>query len=190
MFFFQTIISHHCNELSDSELVCVDGKDNLFNEANQNIMQVNTEEGGKNIVIFDADTANNLGGFTRRNTYMESKRQKLGLDFKLFLLPNNHDDGDLEVLLERIAQKEKHKTFFDCFNDYELCITGKKDDDGNPVYCTPNLKGKLFTYISSMKLNNSSRRKLGRGNWMFENNEYWDIESDELKPLINFLKNA
>lgn len=39
-----------------------------------------------------------------------------------------------------------HPVFFDCFEDYEKCVTGVKDEHGLPLYNTPNLKGKLHTY--------------------------------------------
>lgn len=55
-------------------------------------------------------------------------------------------------------------------------------------YVHPNLKGKNFTYISAMKMSSSKRRKLGNGEWMFDNAEYWSLESDYLKPLKAFLQ--
>lgn len=56
-------------------------------------------------------------------------------------------------------------------------------------YAIPNRKAKLHTYISSQKLNNASRRKLGSGQWLFNDQNYWDLSRPELQPLVNFLKN-
>jgi hypothetical protein len=43
-------------------------------------------------------------------------------------------------------------------------------------------------YISSMKsLTMAQRHKLGQGEWCFDNDEYWDLDSEELKPLKDFL---
>ena len=82
--------------------------------------------------------------------------------------------------MEHLIQKEKHAQMLDCYADYETCL-------GND-YVHPNLKGKNFTYISAMKMSSSKRRKLGNGEWMFDNAEYWSLESDYLKPLKAFLQ--
>lgn len=74
----------------------------------------------------------------------------------IFLFPNNTDDGIFENLLEKLMQKETHEQWLHCYSDYETCL-------GNH-YLTPNLKGKLFTYISAQKtLSNTQRNKLGSG---------------------------
>ena len=39
-----------------------------------------------------------------------------------------------------------------------------------------------------MKMSNSKRKRLGNGEWMFDNAEYWDLESDYLIPLKDFLR--
>ena len=70
--------------------------------------------------------------------------------------------------------------FFDCYRDYASCL----GDD----YIHPNLKGEVFTYISSMKsLPNKVRRNLGSGDWQFTNKEYWSLKSDYLLPLKSFI---
>lgn len=63
---------------------------------------------------------------------------------------------------------DNHERFFDCYRDYTSCL----GDD----YIHPNLKGEVFTYISSMKsLPNKVRRNLGSGDWLFTNKEYWNL---------------
>lgn len=166
----------------------LDGVANLFNSTNVNQMRVDAEEMINDIVIVDADTTEKQWGFSRRFDDINNNRTKLSLNFSLFLFPNNEDDGDLEVLLESLVQRDKHKLFFDCFQDYESCVSCKKDSDGKPMYIAPNRKGKLFTYISSMRMNRSCRNKLGQGDWQFLNEDYWSMDSPGLKPLISFLK--
>lgn len=104
-----------------------------------------------------------------------------------FIYPNNKDDGDVETLMESAARRDLHQVFFDCFEDYEKCVSGVKYQYGQPLYNTPNLKGKLHTYMNAQKLNNKLRRKLGTGNWLFDNTNYWDLKTFALQPLKDFL---
>ena len=157
---------------------CVNGKDNLQNAINTFI--ANTENGGKNLIIFDADSPQNGGGFTKRKNELEETLKKLGVEADVFLFPNNRDDGDFETLIARLVQNDKHKRFFDCYEDYEKCL--------GTDYLSPNLKGKLFTYISAMPMSKTKRDRLGQGQWLFENNEYWNLESEALEPLKGYLE--
>ena len=165
-------------EKSLFRIECVNGKDNLQNAINTFI--ANTENGGKNLIIFDADSPQNGGGFTKRKNELEDTLKKLGVKADVFLFPNNRDDGDFETLIAQLAQKEKHKRFFDCYEDYEKCL--------GTDYLSPNLKGKLFTYISAMPMSKTKRDRLGQGQWLFENNEYWNLESEALEPLKGYLE--
>lgn len=165
-------------EKSLFRIECVNGKDNLQNAINTFI--ANTENGGKNLIIFDADSPQNGGGFTKRKNELEDTLKKLGVKADVFLFPNNRDDGDFETLIAQLAQKEKHKRFFDCYEDYEKCL--------GIDYLSPNLKGKLFTYISAMPMSKTKRDRLGQGQWLFENNEYWNLESEALEPLKGYLE--
>ena len=175
----------HAEEGGDYKFIYVDGKDNLPNVVPE--MLTNTADGGVNLVIFDADTLENGGGFVTRQQQLMDKKAEIGVSFDLFLYPSDGEDGDVEVLMERIACKDKHARFFSCFQMYENCISQDKDSDGKPRYKTPNRKGKLHTYINAMQLNNRQMRGLGSGQWLFDNNDYWNLDSDDLQPLVNFL---
>lgn len=140
------------------------------------------------IVILDADTIDKKWGFEARKSNTMEKMQENEIDFPFFLYPNNHNDGDFEVLLETLARKDLHNKWWDCFDDYETCVSGIRDESGEPRYIIPNRKAKLHTYISSQRLNNASRKKLGSGQWLFDNSDYWDFSRPELEPLVEFLK--
>ena len=127
-------------------------------------------------------------GYTNRKEEIERGMITHSLSFPYFIYPNDQDDGDVETLMESAARRDLHPTFFDCFEDYEKCVLGAKDANGNPLYNTPNLKGKLHTYISSQQLTKKQRDKLGSGNWLFNNPNYWDLNVDTLQSLKDFLK--
>lgn len=162
-----------------TKIECVGGKDKL--KTVSNIMKDNILEGGKNIVLFDADSESNGGGFEKRRKELLASFKKYSIDAELFLFPNNHDDGCFENLLEHLILKEKNQKLLDCYNDYENCL----GDD----YIAPNLKGKLYTYISAQKnLSKSQRDKLGSGQWLFDDRNYWNLNDSYLDNLKEFLK--
>lgn len=174
----KTLIENLGYNISSNKVEFVNGYKNLVNVIPT--IKARCAEGGKVVIIFDADSLGNNGGYETRKKEIEEVLGENNAQAELFLFPNNEEDGDFETLLEHLIQKEKHTQMLDCYADYETCL-------GND-YVHPNLKGKNFTYISAMKMSSSKRRKLGNGEWMFDNAEYWDLESDYLKPLKAFLQ--
>ena len=139
--FVDTIIKHRGISSEKYEIECVNGKDSLHQLKNK--MQETTLEGGINLVIFDADSADNGGGFEKRKSILLQQLEDMKVEASLFLFPDNQNDGDVEVLMETLVLKDKHKRFFSCYNGYEMCLGDE--------YQAPNLKGKLSTYISAQK---------------------------------------
>lgn len=152
--------------------------DNKFKE--------NTDTGGVNLVLFDTDSSENSGGFTTRSTALGQKKSELNIQFELFLLPNNQDDGDLETLLENIINPE-HTILLDCFNQYESCIGGSTDSEGNPKYSLPIRKAKIYSYVDAFPKSSREEESFKRGDYFFENTDYWDLTSSYLVPLREFL---
>lgn len=176
--FIKTLIENLGYNMSSNKVEFVNGYKNLINVIPT--IKARCAEDGKVIIIFDADSPGNNGGYYTRREEIEKILDENKTQAELFLFPNNDEDGDFETLLEHLMQKTKHAKMLDCYTDYENCL-------GND-YVHPNLKGKIFTYISAMIMTNSKRRKLGNGKWMFDNAEYWNLESDYLKPLKDFLQ--
>lgn len=174
----------------DFEFKFLDGVDKLFSEKTSNIQTIQKAqaEGTKVIVIADADTIEKGWGYEKRKKQIEEGMKQNSVSFDYFIYPKNRDEGDVETLMEEIARKDLHKTFFDCFEKYEMCISGETDENGKQKYNTPNLKGKLHTYITAQKLSNKKKSKLGKGNWLFDDKNYWDVDSEVLNPLKEFLK--
>lgn len=174
--------------LNEVEIITMDGISNLFTEAILNQIAQAQIMNENVLVLADADTIAKGWGFAKRKD--DIKRQMLAntLSFPFFLYPNHHDDGDVEVLMESMARRDLHQVFFDCFEDYEKCVSAKKDQMGRPVYNVPDRKGKLHTFICAQKLNNKQRKRIGHGEWLFNNANYWDLNNTALKPLIVFLQ--
>ena len=169
------------------DFTCIGGIGNLFNETNKNQISQAQEVGEQVLILIDADTVTKGYGFEKRKAEIDSNMQALKLSVPYFIYPNNKDDGDVETLMESAARRDLHQVFFDCFEDYERCVSGVKDKSGEPLYNTPNLKGKLHTYMNAQKLSNKLRRKLGTGDWLFDNTNYWNLNAVALQPLKDFL---
>lgn len=174
--------------IKEVEIVPMDGISNLFKEAILNQIVQAQIMSDNVLVLADADTVAKEWGFAKRKQDIEEKMLVNNVSFPFFLYPNHRDDGDVEVLMESVARRDLHSVFFDCFEDYEKCIQRVKDSNGQPLYNTPNLKGKLHTYVTAQKLSNNKRKRLGHGDWQFNDPDLWDLNGDPLQPLIHFLK--
>jgi len=170
----------------DIDFICIGGIGNLFNETNINQMYQAQAVGDQVLILIDADTVAKGYGFVKRKADMDNAMRTHEISFPYFIYPNNRDDGEMETLMESTARRDLHPVFFDCFEDYEKCVSGVKGEHGQPLYNTPNLKGKLHTYISAQKLSNKLRRRLGTGDWLFGNTDYWDLNAVVLQPLKHF----
>ena len=168
-------------------IIGIDGIGNLFKEAIINQISLAQDTGEQAIVLVDADTISKGYGYAKRKQDIERGMSENSISFPYFIYPNNSEDGDVENLMLKTARRDLHHIFFDCFEDYEKCVSGLKDDNGEPVYNVPDLKGKLHTYMTAQKLPNRLKRQFGNGNWLFNEERYWNLNIAELEPLKDFL---
>lgn len=164
----------------------MDGIGNLFKEAIVNQISLAQESGEQVIVLADADTITKGYGYAKRKAEIDNGMAAHALSFSYFLYPDNQNDGDVEVLMEKAARHDLHSKFFDCFEDYEKCVSGVKDESGEQKYNVPDLKGKLHTYMSAQKLPGKLRNRFGSGDWLFDNKDYWNLDVEALQPLKDF----
>ncbi|MDO4171384.1 MAG: hypothetical protein Q4D28_01585 [Prevotellaceae bacterium] len=183
--FLQTILNLFFPE-KEVEFIFMNGIGNLYNETICNQIGLAQEVGEQVVVIADADTAVKGFGYSRRKEEIDKGMVAHSLSFPYFLYPNNQDDGDVEELMEKAARRDLHSAFFDCFEDYEKCVSGVKDESGESKYNVPNLKGKLHTYMSAQKLSRRLCNRFGSGDWLFDNKDYWNLDVDALQPLKDF----
>lgn len=176
--FVKTFLKYLGKSIADEDFVFVGGWKKLEEVFSPQSRKPEIE---KILIVFDADSSDKdgkTGGFAARKAELD-RIVDGNAKTKIFLFPNNCDDGDFETLLERIANKEENERFFDCFSDFEKCL--------GDAYEHPNLKAKMFSYINlQKKLSCSQRKKLGRGQWLFDDKKYWDLDSSALEPLKEF----
>lgn len=184
-YFLKTIINVFFPN-RDYKFIFMDGIGNLYNETILNQINLAQESGEQVIVLADADTIAKGYGYAKRKEEIDKGMATHAVSFPYFLYPNNQNDGDVEVLMENTARRDLHSTFFDCFEDYEKCVSGAKNERGETKYNVPNLKGKLHTYMAAQKLPQKLCKRFGSGDWLFDNKDYWNLNADALQPLKEF----
>ena len=175
-------------EGQDFEIVCVGGKDNLSKHKVK--LAEHESDTEVNLIIFDADTPTTGGGYKKRAEELKQTLDLLNENSnrnEIFLFPNNEDDGTLENLLEYIINTE-HSCILEYFDTYEQSLASHKDKDGEDKYQIPDQKAKMFAYISAFRKTRQQKENLkNKGDWMFDNPQFWDLNAAALQPLKNFL---
>ena len=102
---------------------------------------------------------------------------RLGVQDKgTFMLPNNHMEGCLEVLLEQVAGAE-HRVVFSCFDNYKECL-----ERHNGSYELPNDKAKIYAYCEAVRTEPKPKER------KYCDPDFWDLGAVVLEPLKDFLK--
>ena len=159
------------------------GYKKLSDEINIREMRINEDQGGVNLVIFDADN-----DFEARRRELEVVKEQYHVEFELFLLPNNQDAGALEDLLENIINPN-NKPIMECWEHYEdelvqLDIPGRTP----PPLTTPAKKTKIYGYLEAL-LGESKREKemIKEKNRNYTERLHWNLDAKYLDPLKEFL---
>ena len=182
--FFKQYIQH-CFGIAvpDERIVNLEGWTNLKGISALQRMRSTTDNGGVNLVILDADT-----DFEARRNDVLAWKQQNGVEFELFLLPNNNDAGALEDLLENIINPN-NQPIFDCWEHYEqelvqLDIPGRTP----PPLTTPAKKTKIYGYLEALLGASVEQKKLIKeANRNYGTPLYWNLDSEYLEPMKLFL---
>jgi hypothetical protein len=160
----------------DTDFVIIGSNNEAAIQNRLNDFQRSTLNENTNLLIFDAD-----GSKADTETELERIKAKLGIDFELFLFPNHVDRGNLETLLEEIINTE-HLPIFECFEGYQQCLSVKSE-----TYKVPATKTKIYAYVDTLVSKNDE--KLAKEEHRdYLNNEHWNLHSEELNPLKEFLQ--
>ena len=161
------------------------GYQKLFSENGINTLKEGMDNGATNLVIFDADD-----NIEARRKELLSIRDKYGVEFELFLLPNNHDAGALEDLLEHIINPN-NRPIFDCWQHYEDELVQREIPGRTPPpLTTPAKKTKIYGYLEALLGETKSQKELIKeANRNYENPQHWNLEAEYLEPLKAFFEN-
>lgn len=190
--FFENYYHHLFHEKAPSGSIIHPGKDDdtggyqkLRKEDAINAMKQNTDAGGKNLVIFDADE-----DCEARRKELLAIRDEFGVEFELFLLPNNKDAGELEDMLEQIINPD-NQPVMDCWATYEGELEKVRIPTKTPPTLTiPAKKTKIYAYLETLLGKTRSQKKLIKdANRNYENAQHWNLDAEYLEPLKEFLVN-
>lgn len=133
------------------------------------------------IVLQDADSlTKDHGTCIKRMQYLDEIKKRNKIEFKSYLLPNNHDDGDLETLLLRIVTKTKYQDFSKCYSNYQESIKMQVSEEKNIGNISD--KSVIFHYcynVLDLKYPAEHRREYKVSEWNFEH--------QDLKPLKSLI---
>ena len=189
---FEDYYHHIFGEKAPKDSITHPGKDGdtggyqkLKSEDAIGAMRQNTDLGGINLVIFDADE----DAEARRKELLAIK-DEYDVDFKLFLLPNDKDAGALEDLLERIINPN-NQPVMDCWQTYEGELKKVRIPKKIPPTLTiPAKKTKIYAYLETLLEKSRSQKKLIKdANRNYENTQHWNLDAEYLEPLKAFLEN-
>ena len=157
-----------------NSIIHTGGYKNLAEEVILRQMQMNADQGGVNLVIFDADD-----DYKTRWEELSSLKEQYGVEFKLFLFPNNQDTGALEDLLENIINSN-NRPILDCWENYEeelrkLEIPGRTP----PPLTTPAKKTKIYGYLEALLgESKKEKNKIKEKERDYENPLHWNLDAE------------
>ena len=188
--FFENYYHHLFHEKAPVGSIVHPGKDSdtggytkLCKEDSINALRQNTDAGGKNLVIFDADD-----DCEARRQELLDIQEEFGVEFELFLLPNDKDAGELEDMLEQIINPN-NQPVMDCWATYEGELEKVRIPTKTPPTLTiPAKKTKIYAYLETLLGKTRSQKKLIKdANRNYENTEHWNLDAEYLDPLKKFL---
>lgn len=188
--FFQDYFHHLFGEYAPENSIIHPGKNGdtgglgkLKSEETLQALRQNTDQGGVNLVIFDADENPD-----KRRSELLLVKDTCGVEFELFLLPNDKDAGALEDLLKNIINPD-NQPVMDCWQTYE----GKLEKVRIPTKTPPTLtipakKTKIYAYLETLLDKTRSQKELIKDRRRnYENPQHWYLDAKYLDPLKLFL---
>lgn len=159
------------------------GKDKLKSEETLQALRQNTNQDGVNLVIFDADE-----DIEARRKELLAVKEQFGVEFELFLLPNDKDAGALEDLLENIINPD-NQPVMDCWATYEGELEKVRIPTKTPPTLTiPAKKTKIYAYLETLLGKSRSQKKLIKDPYRnYENTQHWNLDAEYLEPLKDFI---
>ena len=191
--FFEDYYHHTFGEKAPKGCIIHPGKDGdtggyqkLKSEDAIGALRQNTDLGGINLVIFDADE-----DIEARRAELLAIKEEFGVEFELFLLPNNQDAGALEDLLENIINPD-NQPVMDCWQTYEEKLGEVRIPTKNPPTLTiPAKKTKIYAYLETLLGKSKTQKKLIKdANRNYENTQHWNLDAEYLQPLKEFILNC
>lgn len=146
-------------------------------------MRYNSDNGGVNLIIFDADK-----DIKQRRTEISQWKNNYNLYFDLFLFPDNQNNGTVEDLLMK-SINPKNQPVVDCWKSYTTCLKKKKIESRNQPLTIPARKSEVYCYLETLLGNTKKEKELIKDkNRNFLNTDHWNMDCSAIQPLKDFLQ--
>lgn len=162
------------------EIIDVGGCTKLSDKLYISELEDNYENGGANIVVFDADHKSTGYG----NKGFDSCLQKLNdikktheVQFSHYIWPNNSEDGIIENLLRKLIPSEK-ETIYSCIESHHICLSSLSIENVRIA----ELKEKVGYYLYTVNQDS----KPGKRN--YKDSNYWNLNYETIPDLKLFKK--
>ena len=115
-------------------------------------------------------------------------KEAYGVEFELFLLPNDKDAGALEDLLENIINPD-NQPVMNCWQTYEGELAKVRIPTKTPPTLTiPAKKTKIYAYLETLLGKTRSQKELIKDrNRNYETPQHWNLDAEYLESLKRFL---
>jgi len=165
--FIKALIGFHIQNADYASFI-LEGNHERISRKNDRI-----KEGKMNIFILDSD-ANTLGNVQESLSPIIEEETRLNrvIRFDTYLIENN-----LETLIRSISPNEK-ESLWNCIDTYADCNFAI----GSDLLREVDSKTKIFIYVNAHKVPENFKEKV------YQNDDLWDLEHDNLEELISFLK--
>ncbi len=157
-----------------SEIVEVKGCDNLKEKIYIDKMIDNSEIGGINLVVFDADKPGN-GNNGRENAIKKLEAIQEEATFNFFLWPNDTSNGEIEDLLRKLVPSDK-ELIFKCFENQVECLENTSIENLK----LPTIKEQLNFYLYTVN------QEPGERNRDYKNKSFWNLDFEQNEDLKKF----
>jgi hypothetical protein len=162
------------------KIIDIGGCDNLMKITQYHAdMQDNKEEGGENIVIFDADYTgkdNGNRGINPCRQKLDNIKIKKEVNFHYYIWPDNKSDGIIETLLRELVPQNK-ESIFGCIEQHQDCLKSLNID--NLKYA--DLKTIIGFYLHTSNQNSEGRKR------NYKDSNFWNLNHNENKNLDKFV---
>jgi len=161
----------------DVEIISIDGCTKIRDKVYKEQFIDNTEKGGLNIVIFDADykdVGNGNNGFESCCQRLDDLKNELNFDY--FLWPDHENDGFLEDVQRKMIPESK-LPILSCMESHFSCLDSLREEHNLLEF---NDKAKISIYLYYCQKENKA--SLVR----YNDTEYWDLSLEKNEFLNRF----
>ncbi len=191
--FIQDFIKEHYNlDLQKGEdIIKTGGWGEISNKGQA--LEGDRDNSRTSLIIFDADSPKNDGGFKIRLQQIRDKiveiERTIGnpLLYDIFLFPNHQDDGALENMLENTINPANY-TVFECWESFEECLNGKENiNRGDGKFTIPARKTKIYAYLETLLGETKQEKEQVKDSKRdFRNKVHWDLYREYPLHLKSF----